>query len=263
MNAKATKYIFFSAALGPAAIPFPALLRAKAPPGPINPSPSTDDSQPTAHPKREAPEQHQPPATRANLNGSWKLNSDQSDDGREKVREAKNAQTNGNGGNGGNGGSGRSGGGVGFPGGGVGFPGSGGGGGVYGRHGAGNGSDIESADDRAHTQELIDPPVTIHLAQKENEFDLADDSGNKREFYTDGRKLTKSKDLSDQEIAAHWEDIRLVSDEKTSHGNRISRTFEPQPGGKKLVETVRIESNRNQSAVEIRYVYDLVPQDKS
>jgi len=265
MNARAVKYLILSGLLGLTAIAFPALLHAQAPPGPITPAPSSDDSQPTAQPKQQPHPQSQPPATRANLNGSWKLNSDQSDDGRQKMQEAKSSQSNGNGGNGGgNGGGGRSGGGVGFPGGGIGFPGSGGGGGgVYGRHGPGNGSDTESPDDRAHMQELIDPPVTIHLAQKDNEFDLADYTGNKREFYTDGRKLKKSKDLSDQEIAAHWEDIRLVSDEKTSHGNRISRTFEPQPGGKKLVETVRIESNRNQSAVDIRYVYDLIPQNKS
>jgi hypothetical protein len=262
MNGRAAKYLILSGLLGLAAIAFPALLHAQAPPGPITPAPSSDDSQPTAQPRQQREQQHQPPATRANLDGSWKLNSDQSDDGRQKMQEAKSAQRNGNGGNGG----GRSGGGVGFPGGGggVGFPGSGGGGGgVYGRHGAGNGSDTESADDRAHMQELIDPPVVIHLAQKDNEFDLADDTGNKRAFFTDDRKLKKSKDLSYVEIAAHWEDNRLVSDEKTSRGNRISRTFEPQPGGKKLVETVRIESNRNQSAVDIRYVYDLIPQNKS
>ncbi|MGC1583935.1 MAG: hypothetical protein WA766_20815, partial [Candidatus Acidiferrales bacterium] len=131
-----------------------------------------------------------------------------------------------------------------------------------GRHG-GSGSDTESNEDREHMQELIDPPVRIVVAQKDNELDLADDSDNKRTFYTDGRKLKKSKDLSYQEISAHWEDLRLVSDEKDSRGNKITRTFEPQPGGKKLVETVRIENNRQQSAVFIRYVYDLVPQNKS
>jgi hypothetical protein len=261
MNGRAAKNIILSGLLGLAAIAFPALLHAQAPPGPITPAPSSDDSQPSAQPKQQPHQQSQPPATRANLNGSWKLNSDQSDDGRQKMQEAKSSQSNGNGGNGGGG---RSGGGVGFPGGGIGFPGTGGGGGgVYGRHGAGNGSDAESADDRAHMQELIDPPVVIHVAQKDNEFDLADDTDNKRVFYTDERKLKKSKDLSYVEIAAHWEDNRLVSDEKTSRGNRISRTFEPQPGGKKLVETVRIESNHNQSAVDIRYVYDLIPQNKS
>ena len=264
MNGRAAKYLILSGLLGLAAIAFPALLHAQAPPGPITRAPSSDDSQPTAQPTQQREQQHQPPATRANLDGSWKLNSDQSDDGRQKMQEAKSSQRNGNGGNGGGNGGGRSGGGVGFPGGGIGFPGSGGGGGgVYGRHGAGNGSDTESADDRAHMQELIDPPVVIHVGQKDNEFDLADDTGNKRVFYTDDRKLKKSKDLSYVEIAAHWEDNRLVSDEKTSRGNRISRTFEPQPGGKKLVETVRIESNRNQSAVDIRYVYDLIPQNKS
>ncbi len=262
MNAKSPKFLFLSGVLSLTALAFPGALRAQAPPGPIMPAPSTDDTRPDAKPK--PPDKPQAPATRANLNGSWKLNSDESDDGRQKMQQAKNSRNNsGSGGSGGGGG--RSGGGIGFPGGGggVGFPGGGGGGGVYGRHGGGSGGDNESGEDRVHMQELIDPPVRITIAQKDNEFDLADDSDNKRAFYTDGRKLKKSKDLSNQEISAHWEDTRLVSDEKDSRGDKISRTFEPQPGGKKLVETVRIENNRQQSAVFIRYVYDLVPQDIS
>ncbi|MFZ0909942.1 MAG: hypothetical protein WAN24_10740 [Candidatus Acidiferrales bacterium] len=259
MNASAAKFLILSGLLAFTVISFPKTLRAQAPPGPINPAPSTDDSQETATPKPQT-QQPQTPATRANLNGSWKLNSDESDDGRQKMQQAKSARNNGNGG--GNGGGGRSSGGVGFPGGGIGFPGGGGGGMGSGRHG-GSGSDTESNEDREHMQELIDPPVRIVVAQKDNELDLADDSDNKRTFYTDGRKLKKSKDLSYQEISAHWEDLRLVSDEKDSRGNKITRTFEPQPGGKKLVETVRIENNRQQSAVFIRYVYDLVPQNKS
>jgi hypothetical protein len=123
--------------------------------------------------------------------------------------------------------------------------------------------DNESSDDRAREQELIDPPVRVDLALKDNEFDLSDDDNNKRVFYTDGRKLKKSKDLTYEEIGAHWEQNRLVSDEKNSRGDKISRTFEPQPGGKKLVETVRIENSHRQSSVVIRYVYDLVPASKS
>jgi hypothetical protein len=260
MNGRASKFLVISGLLYVASIAFPATLGAQAPPGPIQPAPSADDTQPAAQPK--PPQQPQQPATRANLNGSWKLNSDESDDGRQKMQQARNSRNNGNGGGNG-GGGGRSGGGVGFPGGGIGFPGGGGGGVGSGRHGGSGGSDTESNEDREHMQELIDPPVRIQIAQKDNEIDLADDTDNKRAFYTDGRKLKKSKDLAYQEISAHWEDIRLVSDEKDSRGNKISRTFEPQPGGKKLVETVRIENNRQQSAVFIRYVYDLISQNKS
>ncbi|MGC1580115.1 MAG: hypothetical protein WA766_01460, partial [Candidatus Acidiferrales bacterium] len=123
MNASAAKFLILSGLLAFTVISFPKTLRAQAPPGPINPAPSTDDSQETATPKPQT-QQPQTPATRANLNGSWKLNSDESDDGRQKMQQAKSARNNGNGG--GNGGGGRSSGGVGFPGGGIGFPGGGG-----------------------------------------------------------------------------------------------------------------------------------------
>jgi hypothetical protein len=287
MNSRMSKYIPISFLAAAFALALPRLVRAQAAPGPISPTPSSDDdSQPVAQPKPQAPTG--PPATRENLAGAWKLNSDESDDGHEKLRQAESARNNGNNGgnsggnNGGNNGGGR--GGNGGGGGGVwgGYPGGGNGGGGYpgggngggnggggypggggGRHSNGTGNNTESTEDRARMQELIDPPVKMTLALKENEFDLADDESNKREFYTDGRKLKKSKDLTNQEIAAHWEQIRLVSDEKNSRGDKITRTFEVQPGGKKLVETVRIESNRQQSSVAIRYVYDLVPEDKS
>lgn len=280
MNAPALKFLALSSFAAALALTLPGLANAQAAPGPISPSQSSDDnSQPAAQPKPQEPAG--PPATRDNLSGTWKLNTDESDDGHEKLRAAQSQQNNGNNGNNGGGGRGNGGGGggvwggggggVGFPGGGGGggypggggggYPGGGGGGGS-GRHG-GQGNSTETSDDRARMQELIDPPVKMTLALKDNEFDLADDENNKREFYTDGRKLKKSKDLTNQEIAAHWEQIRLVSDEKNSRGDRYSRSFEAQPGGKRLVEIVRIESNRQQSSVVIRYVYDLVPADKS
>jgi len=259
MNTGPAKILALSSVAAIAMLAVASVSHAQAPPGPISPAQTTDNSQPAAQPKPQ--EQPAPPATRENLAGSWKLNSDESDDGREKMRDARSSRNNGGsgGGRGGGGGGvwggGGSGGGVGFPGGGAGS--------VYGRHGAGAGNNSESEEDRERMQELIDPPVRMSLALKDDEVDLANDDNNKRAFYTDGRKLKKSKDLSNQEIAAHWEQIRLVSDEKNSRGDKISRTFEPQPGGKKLVETVRIENNRQQSAVSIRYVYDLVPPSKS
>lgn len=100
------------------------------------------------------------------------------------------------------------------------------------------------------------PASSLTFSQKDKEFDLTEDQGRKRAFFTDGRKLQKSKDESYEEIAAHGDAIRLVSDEKTPRGGKLSRTFELSPDGTQLYETIQMENNRANSPASFRYVYD-------
>ena len=93
------------------------------------------------------------------------------------------------------------------------------------------------------------------------EIDVTDDLGRKRVYYTDGRKVPKPKDEKYQEFDAYWvESYRLVAEYDGSHGARVTRSYEPAPGGKQLYETVRLERTRSYGPVEIRYVYDLAPE---
>jgi hypothetical protein len=101
------------------------------------------------------------------------------------------------------------------------------------------------------------PSSTLTFSQKDKEFDLTEDQGRKRAFFTDGRKLQKSKDESYEEIAAHGDATRLVSDEKTPLGGKLSRTFELSPDGTQLFETIQMENTRSNSPVSFRYVYDV------
>ena len=54
-------------------------------------------------------------------------------------------------------------------------------------------------------REYIYPATDVTFVLKDSEADLTDDTARKRVFYTDGRKLQKSKDDNYREIAAHWE----------------------------------------------------------
>jgi hypothetical protein len=105
-------------------------------------------------------------------------------------------------------------------------------------------------------RELMRPASSLTFSQKEKEFDLTDDQGRKRAFFTDGRKLQKPKDESYEEIAARGDATRLVSDEKTPRGGKLSRTFELSPDGTQLYETIQMENNRSNSPSSFRYVYD-------
>jgi hypothetical protein len=137
----------------------------------------------------------------------------------------------------------------------MGIPGIGGG--PYGGRRGGNGGD-ENNDDRERMQEVLNPTQALTLAEakKDVEVDLFDDQEHKTALFTDGRKLQKTKDSNNQEILAHWEGNRLVTDEKTPSGKKMSRTYELSYDGTQLYETLRLTKGRPDSQISIRYVYD-------
>ena len=221
------------------AVAIPSSIRAQAPAGPL-PAAQPQSSQPSA----ANPQNQQSRAEiRTSILGQWKLNSDESDDPRKKMQDA-----NANRGSGSRGGSGVS---I------AGFP-IGGHGGSGGSHGG------ESDEERLRTQAAIAPANSLTLGQKDPknpEVDLTEDQNRKVALYTDGRKIQKpdSKDDSPQEIGAHWDGSRLVTDEKGPHGGKMSRTFELSYDGTQLFETLRLTMGRSNTPLDIRYVYDPAP----
>lgn len=181
------------------------------------------------------PQPAPPPHT--TLSGTWKFNTDESDDGEKKLEQAR-ANRNNTGG---------------YPGGG--YPGGGPGISIGGHHGTGG-------DDSQGMSEYLNPADTITVVKQDAELDVTGSDGRKRDFFTDGRKLQKSKDDNYKEIKAHWHDSDLVSQEKTPRGADLSRTFELGSEGQRLYETIRFTLGRSNSLVVIRYVYDLVQPTK-
>jgi len=206
----------------------------------------------------------QPPRT--TLAGSWKLNRDESDDPQQIVRDAEppSSGTTGRYPGGGNPRGGYPGGGNpggGYPGGGSpggGYPGGGRRGGYPSGEQQNTGQNIE---DNPKMQPLIHPWALLSIELKNPEIDVTDYDRHKLSLYTDGRKLQKSKDNSDQEVAAHWDGSRLVSDEKSPLGGKMSRTFELSQDGRQLFETLHIANGRSDTPITIRYVYDIASSD--
>jgi hypothetical protein len=228
--------LVLAAVVGLTCLAVPGLVCAQAPPGPL---PQTASQDPPPAVKPAAP----PVKPRTSILGGWKLNKDDSDDPRQKMQQARGSSGN-------SGGSGRGGLGGGFPGVGMGR----GGGGRGGNRGG------ESDDDRGKMQEFVAPSSTLALSQKDAEVDIADDQYRKLSLFTDGRKIEKSKDLADLQIAAHWDDKTLVTDEKNPKGGKMSRTFALSPDGTQLYETLHLTAGRDKTVIGIRYVYDQGPQ---
>lgn len=223
---------------------------AQAPPGPLPGAPSQDGSVPSSASGKNAASANVPRIK--NLAGSWKLNLDESDDPGKKLQQASSSS----GGYGG--GRPRGGVGGGWPGGGgVGFPGGGGRGG-YGGRGQG-----ESDSDRQKMQIFVEPARELTIVQKEPEIDITGDDTRNIAAFTDGRKIEKSKDASNQQLDAKWEDYRLVMEGKDPRGNKYERSYEVLDGNRQLRETLLLKVGRNQTEVSIRYIYDLVSKPHS
>lgn len=218
--------------------------RAQAPPGPL----PAAQPQPPSSAQAQPQQQSAPVKPRTSILGAWKWNRDESDDARKKMQDARTANSAG-------GGGGRGGVRMGIP---------GMGGGPYGggrRGGGGN----ESDEDRQKMQDVVNPAqaLTVAEAKKDVEVDMFDEQQRKSAFYTDGRKLQKTKDSTSQEIAAHWDGNRLVTDEKTPSGRKMSRTYELSYDGTQLYETLHLTQGRSSSTVSIRYVYDQADAPKT
>jgi hypothetical protein len=235
MNSRQLRICIAAGTLGLIGTSWPAGARGQAPAGPLPAAQPQPPSSPEARPQEQAPAVK----PRTSIMGAWKLNQDESDDPRKKMQDARGA----GGGQGGGRGGVR-----------MGIPGMGGG--PYGGRRGGGGN--ESDEDRQRMQEVMTASrsLTVAEAKRDVEVDVFDDQERKTAIFTDGRKLQKSKDNTNQEIAAHWDGNRLVTDEKTPSGQKMSRTYELSYDGTQLYETLRLTRGRSNSQVSIRYVYD-------
>jgi len=117
----------------------------------------------------------------------------------------------------------------------------------------------ETDKDRQKRMEGLLPAASLTIEQKDNEFDFADDQSRQQIFYTDGRKLRKSKDDKLQEFSARWDAGHLTYDEKRPPRGTITRTFELSPDGRQMTETMEIDNGSISIPVVLKYVYDAVP----
>jgi hypothetical protein len=202
------------------------VVRSQAPAGPVGAPP------PGTVPATKPVERPPLPPPRQSILGAWTLNRDESDDMRHRSQDSRDADR---------GGYGRR-----------------AGGGYGGRRGGYGG---ESEGERQKMHELLSPPATMTFSMTGAEVDLMDDHDRKRAFMTDGRKLQKSKDYNYEEIAAKWDGNRLITEEKSPRGGKMSRTFELSPDGRQLYENLHIESSgRNGHLLDLHYVYDMLAE---
>ncbi len=133
------------------------------------------------------------------------------------------------------------------------FPGSGGG---YPQGQPGNGGGRDTPAD-PKLLDVVLPAESLTVDLKTSEVEVTDEHFHKLILVTDGRQLQKSSDASQQEITAHWDGAKLVTDEKSPEKGTLSRTFELSADGRQFFETLRVETSKTKTPVVIQYVYDI------
>jgi len=193
-----------------------------APAGPIAPGTPSDQAS-SSH--AQAPVDS--PVAHPNLAGTWQLNKKQSDDPREKMREARGDQENGGGGWGGRG-MGRS------------------------RQSQGGGNDM--------TNEFAQLTIT----ETDSMAKVTGKSGRVLALYSSSDQAQKQSEGSDSKQpdnaeerspVAQWQQDHLVVTTQTRRGS-TTRSYQLSPDGKQLFVTTRIENQRLSQPVVIRFVYD-------
>jgi hypothetical protein len=110
--------------------------------------------------------------------------------------------------------------------------------------------------------DLLRPSMVLTVEVKEGEFEFTDEKNRKRAFFTDGRKLQKSKDDTYKEIAALWSAGHLSFDEKGPRGEKITVTFQLDRNARQLIEKTEVDNSKIYSPVVIRHIYDIAPDGK-
>jgi hypothetical protein len=194
---------------------------------------------PKPKPKADAPSE------RPNLSGTWQFNAEQSDDMREKMREAGR----GRGGPGGGGGMGRGG----FGGGRRGGFGGGGRGGFGGRP-SGEGADAEARRGRM----AFLPPSELTITQEAAEIHIVEKDSGDLHLVPDGK--THKTENGNGEVKASWSDEQLVVESKRDNGRKNRQSFGVSQDGKQMFVTVQFDTPFGDS-IKVRRVYDRAPAD--
>jgi hypothetical protein len=210
-----------------------------------------DPQAPPPPPPSQSADSATPPATPAlpALSGRWKLNVQDSEDARAKMRQSMEGRDPGSSG-GGYGGRGGGGGGSGR--------GAGGGGGYGGRGGHRSGGGDSSAatstrDPQGPRALLFNPPQQLTVTQTASEIAILDQDGLMRALHPDGKSY--KSDTGEDEVKTRWESDHLVVQTKAKSGTKLTETFGLDSEKRRMTVVLNVEGG-SRPALSVRRVYD-------
>ena len=179
-----------------------------------------------------------PAPAREKLAGRWKLNPEQSDDARQKMREAM---------------DGMRGGGRPPTGPGSGGPGRGGYGGGRGGPGGTGRRPGGGGDPREALRPIFEAPVELAITPTESEVVILEKDGRMRTLHPDGQKY--KAEGGSAEVKTRWEAGKLLVETKTERGAKVTETFDVAVDRSQMTVTLRLERSP-MPTITIKRVYE-------
>jgi hypothetical protein len=194
-----------------------------------------------------------PSASLPALSGRWKLNVQDSEDARQKMRQSMEGRDPGSAGGGGGG---RGGGGYGGHGGGGGGRGGGGGYGSRGGRRSGGGESAAATSNRdpqGPRALLFNPPQQLTVTQTAAEIAILDQDGLMRALHPDGKGYKSG--TGEDEVKTRWESDHLVVETKTKSGTKLTETYGLAAEKHRMTVVLNVEGG-SRPALSVRRVYD-------
>lgn len=109
---------------------------------------------------------------------------------------------------------------------------------------------------------MLEPPERLEIEQDETKLSITDSRQVTRTFHTDGRKESVENERGDKiETSARWEDADLVIETRMPRGGKMVQTYQMAKGGGQLVIITKLENERASEPIVLRSVYDFVEKE--
>jgi hypothetical protein len=111
---------------------------------------------------------------------------------------------------------------------------------------------------RRRMELLVQASETLTIKQAEKELTIAEGHARERKIYTDGRSFQRLDQNGNMTtMRARWQTGKLMIDTRLADGGRYSETYEAVPDKRQLIVTVSSSDRRLKQPLVIRRVYDL------
>src|SRR5215510_14563066 len=97
----------------------------------------------------------------------------------------------------------------------------------------------------------------LRITHKDPEFQVTGNNNLSRRLFTDGRKVNNTTPKGESiETTARWQGSQLVVVTQRANGGMLTQTYTLERGGRRMIISTLIASQRLDRPIEMRFVYD-------
>ena len=97
----------------------------------------------------------------------------------------------------------------------------------------------------------------LRITHNDPEIQVSGNNNLTRRLFTDGRKVSNTRPKGESlETTARWQGSQLVVATQRANGGKLTQTYSLERGGRRMIVSTQIASQRLDRPIEMRFVYD-------